>query len=169
MKKILGWIVSVLAAVGAVLAFFFRRPSISAVERELEEVQEAVEDIEDRQKDRARRKDELDERFKRHFPFLLVILLAFAIPAQAADLSYDELLSNYKEVVQIAAEYKALYEEAESDLNVMVEQTKRLQQLVSEQQDIIKDLLSRKVSVSAGVTYNSDSGVGVAALATYHF
>ncbi|MBO8126228.1 MAG: hypothetical protein H0Z38_03215 [Firmicutes bacterium] len=172
-----------LAVLGAIVAWLlWKNPAIDLwrevserVDREAEREMDAVRDIEKNQEKRTKKSKWLSEWLDRLPVIVFVILIGCAFPitvlAETSEIpsDYDQLLQYYREMSQIAAEYKKLYEEAEKDVSRLIESNKNLQKLVQEQQKIIESLFKKdRLAISAGVTF-TQSGYGFLTALTYTF
>lgn len=177
LKKIWWLILAIVGIIGAFLAQKDKddewRYIEDDIDRHREEEEQKTEDALERQKERQKRSEKLKERLDKlpHLVIILVLLLVFPVQAAEPVLSdeYDLLLEQYRELSQIAAEYKDLYEEAERDVSALIESNKKLQQLIEEQGKLIEKLLKKeRLSLSAGVSLNQ-TGPGLFSALTYYF
>lgn len=192
LKSILKWIGFIFLAIFGILFGLRRhqerqiRRRVDQIEREAEQATSIVEEAreikretehilaeeERRAKERRQRAKELSDRLDKLMIIVVIIALGlifgrpiFAAEAQLGD--YDSLLKKYQEVVDIASQYKALYEDAERSNEILMAQIKalqaqidsltslveRLQKWLDEMQQIVTKLLGRKsIGIIGGVT-----------------
>ena len=100
----------------------------------------------------------------------LIFVFVFSFTVEAQELAipddYDTLLARYKDMADIAMQYKGLYEEAESDLlrykelyeqaemdnRRLLQSNQKLQGLIDTQSEIINELLNKKnIGIITGV------------------
>ncbi len=121
------------------------------------------------QKGRQDKARKLSDRLNK-LPVILFLILICSASGLAENLctaeniipdDYESLLEYYREMSEIAVEYKSLYEEAEKslseaqvDIQAMMESNDRLQELIKTQQTIIDQLLKRKdISLETGLNF----------------
>ena len=147
--------------------------ALEAANRAAGEAKATIEQQRERMAERKRRAEDLARRL-RALPFILLLALSSCLwsPAVSAQdtlpSDYDTLARLYLEAVDIAAQYKALYEDAERSnerllaqlealqrrVEELAETVRRQQELIERQQGTIMGLL-RGIRVSAGVSLES--------------
>lgn len=170
LKNAWGWILSILGIVFAVLLGARRiengriKKRVDNIQKEAAKTHEAVgeakavleasekvaKDEEAKIADRKERAKKLADRLKKlnNGTFILMLVVGIILvgtivvsaEAPAVPKDYDTLLKYYLEAVDVAAEYKQLYEEAEASNKTLLNQVKLLQEQVAKLTETIDKL-----------------------------
>jgi hypothetical protein len=186
-KRVLGWISTLLAVVGAVLAGWFARgiargvakpttpppavpnPLPGASSKDLET------EAHKRRKEAAKKLEErLRALMQGGLTVILMCLLALAPSVTLAaepytPATYEELLAYYRESLSILQEYHDLYAKAEASNLALLKANEELRSLVERQQQVIVEDVGRRRFGAVGGVILLQQGPGVLLGVQYNF
>ena len=167
-RKIKNALWAILGLFTAILLFLRQKkpPNIEKAEKVLDESKKTAGEIVKNKADREKKAADLKDKLKKITTGTLILVFLFCVPVMAAqdDVyiyipdSYEELVEYYKATVEVALEYQRLYEEAEADIDRLLEENRKL----SEQLEImIQYNRQRRLGLTVGGIISPNPGIFV--------
>jgi len=166
-KRIKNALWAILGLLAAILLFWRQKkpPAVEKAEQTLDESKKTAGEIVENKKEREKEAADLKEKLKKITTGTLILVFLFCASAMAAEdieiyipKDYEKLVEYYQAVAEVAIEYQRLYEEAEADVDRLLEENRKL----SEQLELMIDYNQRnRLGLTAGALISPNPGIFV--------
>ena len=124
----------------------------------LDESKKTAGEIVKNKKEREKEAADLKEKLKKITTGTLILILIMCLPVMAyVPKDYDEAIEYYQAAVEVALEYQKLYEQAEADINRLLEQSSKL----SKELELVLQYNKPVLGLTAGVIVSRYPGLYV--------
>jgi len=166
-KRIKNALWAILSVLAAILLFWRQKkpPAVEKAEQTLDESKKTAGEIVKNKKEREKEAADLKEKLKKITTGTLILVFLFCASAMAAEdieiyipKDYEKLVEYYQAVAEVAIEYQRLYEEAEADVDRLLEENRKL----SEQLELMIEYnRQRRLGLTAGGIVSPNPGIFV--------
>ena len=166
-KRIKNALWAILGVLAAILLFWRQKkpPIVEKAEQVLDEGKKTAGEIVKNKKEREKEAADLKEKLKKITTGTLILVFLFCASAMAAEdieiyipKDYEKLVEYYQAVAEVAIEYQRLYEEAEADVDRLLEENRKL----SEQLELMIEYnRQRRLGLTAGGIVSPNPGIFV--------